>query len=115
MTSQSFKRAVGVSVTIMSAQKGNAPPANVGVWHGRGAKQSDFAATIGGDIRKLILRMHDPDATPAAQPFGFRCVCLFENGHEKEYRLEGDRWIVEEFDGAERYPRCDPASTACHP
>lgn len=100
--SQSFKRDDGVSVTIMSAQKGSAPPANVGVWHGKGAKQSGFAAMFGGNVGKLVLRMHDPDPSPAAEPFGFRRVRLFDDGHEKEYRLEGDLWMLAEYDGAER-------------
>ncbi len=101
--SQTRTREDGVKLTIMSAQRGqDSPPANVGVWHGTGkdSNAGGLAALLGGSPGKLVLRLHDPSADAA--PFGFRRVRLFTDGIEEEYVVDDGRWVMRQYENAER-------------
>ena len=98
---RSASRDDGTVITVMSAHEGpDAPPANLGVWHGT-AKNSGFAGVLSGNIGKLKLRLFGPSTDKAAQPFGFTEVSLFDAGSETEYTLEADGWVVRHYVGAE--------------
>lgn len=99
---RSWGRDDGVKVTVMSAQKGSdQPPTNVGVWHSTEAGGGGLASLFGGNAGKLVLRLHEPTTEPAAQPFGFQRVRLFNAGIEEEYSLESGAWVMRRYEGAE--------------